>query len=479
MQNTPIENPNQKQLKKKTSSNSKWLAIVSVLAILLVVGGIFVYYNFFRQNNANLIETVPDDALFIFQINDNEQFVKSTSQLSVTLDELFAMGGFAGFQSFLDKAAFRNSERQQLQVMVSGHPDKENVSVLYSAAMKASIFNRLLKTLQIDSRNCTVYNQNEIYNFGTHYRKFYFSWHHNVFSVSENLELLKKSLDQHQKIANLLSDKNFKGMYELVEKNGKQNWFLTNYAQFLARFKENVTEQEQELFSFENEQNWAAYQVRFTENEFKWAGYIQDSDFQCDNKNNPEFPNEIFPEATDYYIFNQTPAPYYLFSLTKDTVTYHYCAVAADTVRIPYQKLLPEGHTLDSCVKFKNVPIYRSALHNAEITSDISTVATDYFVEKEGYWIFSDTVAALQRYLNFTSSAATIMDNPAFRAAKNNMPQACSQQISHFFNSPVSRLLFFSENSLKLNTAQKISVFSFSINPTAEGLATSNLYIKF
>lgn len=479
MNNNTIENPNPKRVKKKSSGNSKWLAILSVVAILLVSGGLFTYYNFFRQDNANLIETVPDDALFIFQINDNEQFAKSTSQLSSTLDELFSMGSFAGFQSLLNKAAFRNSDRQKLQVIVSGHPVKDKLTALYSCAMKSHIFNKLLKTLKIDSRNCTIYNQNEIYSFGTHYRKFYFSWHHNVFSVSESVDLLKKSLDQHQNVNNLLSDKNFKGIYELVKKNERQNWFLTHYSEFLALFKEKITENHQDLFSLENNQNWAAYQVRFTENEFKWAGYVQQSDLQYTNGNSADFPSEIFPESTDYYVSHQTPAPYYLFSLTKDTVTYQYCAVPADTLQLPYSKLLPEGHTLDSCEKFKNVPIYQSALHNAEITSNVSIVATNYFIEKEGYLIFSDTVAALQRYINFTNTAATITDNPAYRATKNNMPQQNTQQISYFFNSPVSRFLFFSETGLKLHTAQNISAFSFAITPSAEGLATSNLYIKF
>ena len=54
-----------------------WLVTLTILGILIMGIGIILYHNFFRQNNAKLIETVPEDAAFVFEINNNPNFVKS------------------------------------------------------------------------------------------------------------------------------------------------------------------------------------------------------------------------------------------------------------------------------------------------------------------------------------------------------------------------------------------------------------------
>ena len=63
----------------KTNSNAKgWIITSAVVGIVLILAAIFFYNNFFRQTSGPLIETVPADAAFIFEINDNEQFMKTS-----------------------------------------------------------------------------------------------------------------------------------------------------------------------------------------------------------------------------------------------------------------------------------------------------------------------------------------------------------------------------------------------------------------
>ena len=152
-----------------------WLISLSIIGILIIGVGIVLYHNFFRQNNARLIETVPENAAFIFEINDNISFVKSTLVLDEYLDELFAFDAFPGFQSFIDQSQLGNDQSS----IISGHSKNDKLVLLFSVRMDERVFKSLLKTLKIDARNYVSFENTQIYSLGTHYKKFNFVFHNN------------------------------------------------------------------------------------------------------------------------------------------------------------------------------------------------------------------------------------------------------------------------------------------------------------
>jgi hypothetical protein len=77
-----------------------WVVISTIVVIISAMIGLYLYNNTFRQAHADLIETVPTDANYIFQVNDNRSFVKDATPLLPYLVEIFNMSSFAGFEFF-------------------------------------------------------------------------------------------------------------------------------------------------------------------------------------------------------------------------------------------------------------------------------------------------------------------------------------------------------------------------------------------
>ncbi|MCQ2285672.1 MAG: hypothetical protein MJZ76_02215 [Bacteroidales bacterium] len=468
-------------MKKTKQNSSSWLLVITLLAACCIGAAIFFYYNFFRQDNAKLIETVPTDATFVFAINDNEAFGKSVSQLAPYMNDLFNLSSFAGFQSFLDRLPSRKGDNQ---IMISSHKTGDQSFLLYSTAMSQPHFSKLLKNLQIDNRNCVVYDENKIYQFGTHYRKFFFVWHHNVFSVSENIDLLKKCIKQHQSVKNFLTKDEFKDIFSLVEKNNNQNWLLIHYANYLNELKNNFSESYQILFQVTptESDSWAAYQLRFSENEMKLAGYIQTSTKYLTENNklfDSHLPTEILPANAEFFIASRPNAPTYFFSLTPDSITHYYTVLPADTTNFTMDHWLPAEHTLDSCIKFKGTAIYQAntdAVNPAPFHRDL---LLNCFISKGGYAIFADSVDAMKPYINQIGKTNTIEDNPQYRAVCNNLPSQYAYCIAYFFNLPQSREKVFSVKGLESISAKKISAFALTFSTPVNQLVASNIYLKF
>ena len=465
--------------RKTTASSSKWLVIVTVIAAICAAGGIFYYYNFFRQDNARLIESVPDDAVFIFEVNDVEPFAKNITKLSPYMDEMFFMGSFAGFNSFLDKLPAKNGKNNG-EIIISGHEIGEKVVLLHSAQMIPRNFDKLLKILQIDSRNCTEFENTKIYNYGTHYRKFYFAWHHNVFSASENIDLLKMALKQHKQVKNLTFDENFKKIFTIVEKNSKQNWLLVDYARYSDYLNKNINEPY--VFVNENSGNrlWAAYQIRLTENEIKFAGYVQLKSQIFENEQfSGNIPYNVMPQNTDYCaLFGGTPQ-ICRFVASHDTVVYNYAAVPLDTTDYKFEKFIPENATPDSCVKFKGRSIFRAAENTANFSGPRLKTDFSNVLEQDGFALLGDTLPALKYYVSIMGKMATIEDNPLYRAVNQNLPSDFVYKEMHIFNSDYVRQRFFTDKTALSQTSQKISVFGISFSTLKDGVAPTNIYLRF
>jgi len=245
------------------------LTIVTTAAIIILGGGIYLYYSFFRQVNAQLIETIPTDAAFLFQINDNETFVKTIKTIHPYISPLFGLDAYPGCQFFIDQLPGKYN-----QVVFSGHPNGETLSVLFACKIHEKAFKQLLSNIQIDQKNCITFERCNIYTFGTHLKRFVFTYHKGIFLASENLTLLKRAIAQLKHPKNLTTVKSFRELFSLTEKNKKQSWLILNHEKYFSHFQSFFNDETNiRLTDFSLHVPWAAHQVRFSGLEMLLTGY--------------------------------------------------------------------------------------------------------------------------------------------------------------------------------------------------------------
>lgn len=470
---------------KRINSYSKKIIIgLTFFAIVLIITGIFSYYNFFRQHNASLIEAVPPDAAFIFKINDEELFLKNITHISPYLNEIFSFDAFIGSQSFIDKISIKGDEPKH-KIMISGHRIEEQNVLLYSATMGPSTFKDLLKTLRIDSRNCLKYEKEKIYSYGTHFKKFYFVCHHNIFSVSESLPLLKKSISQHKQLQNLVHQEDFKTIYEITEKNNKQNWLFMNHELFISDFSKNLNEKSQtSVAPFKKAKNWSAYQISFTETEMELSGYMIPGDsFFVSLAHNSDMaqllPLEILPFSTScYQIENKEQCPISFF-LHKDSLDFSYGVCPSNNLFPNPESLFPSDYTQDSSVLYKDMSIYRLGETQKASLFEEKNITPNYFIYTKNYFICSDSINALKYYIDQTKSDYTLEDLPLFRLSQNNLPSSAAYQVVNYFHNDQQRKNIFAADKLNLQFINKISIFAISMDSPQNGISATKIYIKF
>ncbi|MDR0206724.1 MAG: hypothetical protein LBI45_05655 [Bacteroidales bacterium] len=246
------------------------ITIVTLFVLHLFGGGIYLYYSFFRQANAKLIETIPTDVTFLFQINDNETFLKTVNNIHSYITPLFELDAYPGCQFFVDQLPGKYN-----QVVFTGHKYGELMSILFVCNINKQAFKPLLSKLQIDEKNCIIFERCKIYTYGTHLKRFVFTYYQGFFLASENIELLKKSITQLKNPKNLTTDKSFEDLFELIEKNQKQNWIILNNNRYFSHCKHFFNEETQsQLSEFFSHTPWCAYQTRFSGLEMFLSGYI-------------------------------------------------------------------------------------------------------------------------------------------------------------------------------------------------------------
>ena len=342
--------------------NRPWVIWLTIIAILLAGVGIFFYYNLFRQSKSELIEAIPTDATFIFTLNDNEGFLNSSAKVAPYLNELFVMDALPAYETMRGKLP-----AGEYDLTVSGHACNDGISVLFNMHADKAAFKRLLRALSIDPNNYTAFENNRIYTYGTNFKSMKFVFLNHVISFSPDLELLKRAIVQHSHPKNLLSDKQFKKMYNLTEKNNKQNWLIINpknYTTYLSSFlKEEMAKRITEDL---DGAGWTALQLRFSGNEMFLSGYAlmdkPDRDtherFNTVKSNNMEgilsaYPNQvswysrasngksywenalwrarIFKEDEIAVMSSLLPSEVGCFSLRLDTCQYCYHVMLPDT----------------------------------------------------------------------------------------------------------------------------------------------------
>jgi len=250
--------------------NMKKLFLFTAVVIVLFAGGVYSYYYFLRQVNAKLIETIPTDAAFLFQINDNETFIKSSKTIHSHIHPLFGLDAYPGCQFFLEQLPGKYN-----QVVFSGHPNGEKFAILFACKIIERSFEHLLSKLQIDVKNCITFEQCKIYTYGTHLKRFVFTYHKGIFLASENMNLLKKAITQLKNPRNLTTLKSFESLFHITEKNRKQNWLILNHSSYFSNFQSFFLDEINSSFTqFSSHTPWSAYQVRFSGLEMLLSGYV-------------------------------------------------------------------------------------------------------------------------------------------------------------------------------------------------------------
>jgi hypothetical protein len=271
------------------------LSIITGAAIILFFGGVSFYYYYFRQLNAQLIETIPSDATFLFQVNDNETFLKTVKNIHNYINPIFGLDAYPGCQFFVDQLPGKYN-----QVVFSGHPNGEAFSILFACKINERAFKQLLTKLQIDEKNCAKFDQCKIYNYGTHLKRFVFTYHKGIFLASENMTLLRKAITQLRNPRNLTAVKSFDSLFNIMEKNRKQNWLILNHKRYFSNFEAYFNEEANvALNHFASNASWAAYQVRFSKLNMSLSGYLSVSDDCQEYFNNLEI--DIHAETPEYW----------------------------------------------------------------------------------------------------------------------------------------------------------------------------------
>ena len=492
----------------KNNGNSKkiWFGITLFLVILSMGVSIFFFHNFFRQNNAELIEAVPPESSFILQINNNEDFVNNTSQLLPYLNELLYMSALHGLEFFIDQITLKKPT-----IMLSGYSNGENVFLLLSANISESSFSTLLKNLHIDNRNFIPFDKSKIYTYGTHLKKFSFSFNNNVISISEDIELLKKSIVQHKHPRNLLSDKTFSQFYQLVSTNEKQNWLMIHNSRFFNLKKEFFSAAYQHISQSLSEiPNWSIFQIRFQDKEMILSGYMDYNHVFSKNLHADctheiiSSPAHIVPLSSSFYsvlkqpvssqtfLLNNDAASSFAspdfeikeivsFQLRKDTVTYQLTAFKIDTSLHRDFFISLDSTRKHEITTKKGDKIYFSSLNKWHTYSTISqkNIGLNYFTVYQDYYIFADTVLVLDYYLQQLKQQ-NFSQQTNYQFTKSNLPTSNSYEFCMIISDKNTDLyLPFSNKKWHSNTLRNLQLFAFSFAKPEKDLLPVNVYIKF
>lgn len=496
---------------KKTHNNRQWLTIIGVVSVMIVIGlGLFFYHNFFRQTHGHLVETIPSDALYILQLNDNENFVKSSTQLLPYLNDILAMDALPGFEFFMDKFPSR-----QGGVVISCHHNGDQKRLLLSTRVTESMFKELLKILRIDDRNFIPFDNVRIYSYGTHYKKFNFTFHNNFFSISEDVELLKKSIVQLKHPRNLLANKNFSSLYnQVILKNNKQNWLILNNKNYFEDLKHFLDDHYQSLGNHLGEMSeWSAFLIRLYDKEISLSGYTLDQTlfFRKFDRQEPVagIPTHIIPFSSNFYIAVKTPDPErfienirnncencnenamdyyraieptasYYFNIRRDTLMYRFLALETDTGKHSMEDLLPDSLSQREEIKFQQYTIYKSKPGNFNSLLSIlhQRAPMNYFLEYEGYYIFSDTTTSLQHYIQ-NISKSSLENQPLYKFSKTNIPTSNNFEFCFLLPEQENRRYYSSASASNTPIIKGIQVLSYSFSAPEKGFVPLNVYIKF
>ena len=457
------------------------ITVLSIIAVLLIGVGIFFYYSFFRQTKSELIEAVPTDALFLYEVNDNASFSKDISPLLPYFNELFALDALPAFET-VHNALPAN----QYDITISGHPIENGTVLLFNTHIDKASFKRLLKALTIDPANCETFEQQKIYTYGTNFKKLYFSFVNHILSVSTSMDLLKKSIIQHRHPKNLLSADDFKKLYDLAEKNKKQNWLFVNAAYVDGLCDYFTQETAAKIQAFKAMSPWAAFQIRFSNNEIMLSGYISSSAKILERfagiTADSTIPEEYLPyHATQYYKLDLPDYDLCYFTMPQDTVhNPHFMLVRRDTLGHGYSPFINDRQMEDLMAAYPNgvFPITDSiTLPQGSI---FDTTQYKLFTIKGNHYLFAPSIEAFVLYNQDIASNGNISGNRYYKLAKGNIASSNIMEFTYYNPTEKKSLRFkLSDKGKASRFGQDLFIFSLSCNNIAEEFASVNIYLNF
>lgn len=461
--------------------NHAWIVWLSIIAVIILGVGIFFYYTFLRQAKSELIEAVPTDALFIFEINDNKGFVKDIPTLQPYFNEMFGMDALAAYETVHNKLP-----KGIYDVTISGHQSETCMHLLFNTRIDKATFKRLLRALSIDPANFQSFENHKVYTYGTNYKSLKFTYYNHILSVSDDVELLRKAVIQHTHPKNLISDENFNKLYQLTLKNRKQNWLVinnNNYFDFLKGFfKDEVN---QKMAAIKGLADWSAFQIRMAQNELFLAGYTtaQSDDFKEYVSQQARFtvPETILPFSTDWYykVEKKDYAGCY-FSVTEDSTQHHrYLAVQRDSIKDHFAKIDSEQLELIQ----SNHPNGIYPCSDSLFPLDISPMeGKDFtvFTIVNGYYLFATSEAALNHYWKSIQQQGTIVDNRGYKFSKSNVASSNILEYAYYNGQDRTSLAKnMTTKGVSGKVGHKLSIFSISCSNVNSEYANVNIYISF
>lgn len=460
-----------------TEKHRGWAILLSIFALLLIGVGIFFYYSFFRQSRSELIEAVPTDAQYVFEINDNPAFQKGVASMAPYFTEAFALDVLPAYEDIYKQLA------GTYDLTISGHPSANGIRVLFNTHIEKAVFKKLLRALSIDPANFTSFEHYKIYTYGTHFKSLKFAYFNHILTVSDDIDLLKKALIQHTHPKNLLSDKSFKDLYNLTSKNLKQNWVLLQnpgYSQHIATF---LTEGAYaRLHKAIPMSDWSAFQIRIGHNEVTLSGYTATNDLlkeaaRQNAKRSFDIPSEMLPFDTEWYYKKAGEnCATCTFSLAGDSSKHHeFLLVMQDTL---HKVLVPFGNE-ERADAFRNqhpsgiYPISDSTFINLK---KLTSASYALFVERTDALLFAPTPEALTIYYKMLNNKGKIADNRYYRFSQNN---AASTNLIDFtfYNTSPSTQNFFSQKGKSSFIGQDLAIFSANCTDVTDPYASVNIYI--
>ena len=487
--------------------NRPWIIWLTIIAVICFGLGIYLYYSFFRQSKSELIEAIPTDAVFILTLNDNDGFVSSTSKVAPYLNELLVMDALPAYETMRNKLP--NGE---YDLSVSGHGTDNGVSVLFNMHADKAAFKRLLRALSIDPNNYTAFEGNRIYTYGTNFKSMKFAYFNHIISISPDIELLKRAIVQHAHPKNLFSDKQFKEMYELTEKNKKQNWLIIQpqrYTAYLSSFlKESLAKT---MSGSLKGTDWTALQLRFSGNEMFLSGYAM-----VESQNNEDFEIQshlmtdemdlanIYPASADWYthleirrgrdfnlkrlfkdpqtIHGLAPAEIGYFSLRGDSTTYRYVALVRNMGHDPLEVFYNDAAKADSVRAAHPDGIYQTPEPPQPLMKAFAPDSATWFIEKGNALVFAESKEALAKYLASLKSNGPLTKNRLYNFV--NEAVASSARMNFVILNEENNPFWYNQLSEKGKAShfgKDLRIFSFSHDDMENGqhLLPVNLYLLF
>lgn len=494
-------------MKNYAHESRPWLIWLTIIAVIGIGLGIYFYYTFFRQSKSELIEAIPTDAAFIFALNDNDGFVRDTKTVTPYLNELFLLDAMPAYQTIRGKLP-----AGEYDLTVSGHVQDNSVSLLFNTHADKAAFRRLLRALSIDPNNYVPFEGNRIYTYGTNFKSMKFVYLNHIISFSTDMELLKRAIVQHAHPKDLLSNKQFKEMYELTEKNRKQNWLIINPEDYLSYFSTFLKEETaKKITESLKTSGWTALQLRFSGNEMFFSGYTivdnpdnKDFELQIKKVDNGTGIASLYPANVDWYthlkirsgrdfnlkrLFNDrqitqdlAPSEIGYFALHGDTVDYHYAILLPNSEKSALEVFYKDAAKADSVRAAHPDGLFQTPQPLLSLLKSFAPDSAIWFIETGDALVFAESKEALKTYQNSMKTSGELTTNKLYSFV--NEAVASSSLLNFVILNEENNTFWpeqFSEKGRASHTGQNLRIFSLSSEDMEKGqkLLPVNLYLLF